>query len=116
MKMENIKECCVCLEDKQLVKLLCEHEICIDCKNKILCDNNLLKKCPLCRMSLHKNLFNSEQSNLNYDLISIYNLNFNDRQQFYNDMRNVMVDTLNERRYNSFDEIITNFFIKLFGN
>jgi len=40
--------CCVCLYEKNMLKLSCNHIICNNCWYKIT-ENSIEKKCPLCR-------------------------------------------------------------------
>ena len=52
--LEDIKECAICFENKNMVKLLCNHEFCKDCI-KTICLDDYINKCPLCRNILYKN-------------------------------------------------------------
>jgi hypothetical protein len=47
---DEIAECPVCYEDKQMTILRCNHKLCWDCWT-IICNSNktLLASCPLCR-------------------------------------------------------------------
>ena len=44
--LEDIKECCICFENKKQIKLTCNHKLCLDCF-KSICKRT--SKCPLCR-------------------------------------------------------------------
>lgn len=50
--LEEEDECCICFEDKKMIKLLCNHKFCLDCIIKH-CDNSGMSKCPLCRNILY---------------------------------------------------------------
>lgn len=45
---DQVDECCVCLEDKNMIILNCRHLICNECWFKIT-KNDEDDKCPLCR-------------------------------------------------------------------
>jgi len=47
--LEEIKECCICFEDKKMKKLICNHEFCFDCIKKEFTNKKSQNKCPLCR-------------------------------------------------------------------
>ena len=47
----EINECCVCLEEVDMIKLPCTHTICGDCWYKI-CFKYAKKFCPICRYSI----------------------------------------------------------------
>lgn len=53
--LEEIKECCICFENKKMIKLLCNHKFCLDCIIKH-CDKSYLNKCPLCRNVLYNHI------------------------------------------------------------
>lgn len=46
--IEKIEECCVCLNEKYMIKLECNHSICSECLEKWFCINDC-RTCPLCR-------------------------------------------------------------------
>lgn len=53
--LEDIEECCVCFENKKMVKLLCDHKFCLDCI-KQECNNLRTNRCPLCRNVLYMDI------------------------------------------------------------
>ena len=50
---EDINTCPICLDNKALIKLDCNHEYCVDCISYLCSDICTLKKqCPMCRVKL----------------------------------------------------------------
>ena len=50
---EDVNTCPICLDNKALIKLNCNHEYCVDCISYLCSDIcSLKKKCPMCRVKL----------------------------------------------------------------
>ena len=45
----NIKECPICTEDREMIRLKCKHELCITCLEKIRDQDEISTSCPICR-------------------------------------------------------------------
>lgn len=43
--LDNVKECIICMDDKNIVNFSCNHGVCYNCYNQII----TTKKCPYCR-------------------------------------------------------------------
>ena len=50
--MENIEECCICLEPHRLKKTKCNHPVCLGCNARLPSP----KHCPICRVRMNKPL------------------------------------------------------------
>ena len=55
--LEEEAECCICFEEKKMIKLLCNHKFCLDCIRQH-CNISRTNRCPLCRNILYCHIKN----------------------------------------------------------
>lgn len=74
---ENLKQtsaCTVCFNEESQVLTLCGHSLCVECKNMLASENELLFKCPKCRSSLtHYDFIEFGDVEIQYEACSKFN-------------------------------------------